>query len=214
MTGRAPMLKQSHGKLAQDAAKWWGKTGELRKSGLSAVYKMVNESLGSGKTLIIGATAEEIKTYSSSDREIIPHSFLPGREGTVCFQTEYILVPPETVDQTVFLYGPEFSTHLDFTLRELYRITKSNIILGISFGEKAFGQMTHFKTWEELEKTVVSWPFFEVRSHSIHTFTDALDGRIKELGVFYLQKLPPEEINQKIQSRQTQKKSESVEAGV
>ena len=56
MTGRAPLLKWAHGKMAQDAARWWVESGDKRKAKLDAVYKIVSDWLEPGKTLVIGAT--------------------------------------------------------------------------------------------------------------------------------------------------------------
>ncbi|TAH54530.1 MAG: glycosyltransferase, partial [Treponema sp.] len=129
MTGRAPFLKWANGKIASSCEQWWKENGDKRKSLLEPVFQMVSDKLHQGKILVIGATEHEIVTYSGEGRELIPHSFYP-RMGYVNFHTEYILIPPDSVDESVFIYGPEFVPNFDLSMRELYRITKHTLIIG------------------------------------------------------------------------------------
>ncbi|GEM_PF-2367074 len=198
MVGRAGQLKWAHGQSAKFMADAWEKTAQKRKSGLAEVFSYVSHNLSEGKILVLGATNEEIKAYEGTGKELIAHTFQNPPKNWVSFQTEYILVPPETVDEIVFLYGLEYIPHVDFSFHELYRIVKSTLHLGITFGDPGYGVLTSFPSWEKLEETIRNIHLFDV-SHSVRfSFKDENDGRKKEMGVFQLRKLDTNQIQEKM----------------
>lgn len=200
MTGRAPFLKWAHGKSAHSCEEWWKENGDKRKSLLAHVFLEVKAKLHQGKILVIGATESEMKAYSGDGRELIPHSFYQ-HSGYVNFHTEYILIPPDSVDETVFIYGPEYVPNFDLSMRELYRITKSTLIVGIGFGERSFAQMTSFPSPEKLSEAMNKGLLFEVQEKTFLKIVDGLDGREKELGLFTLKKRSTEEIRALMEAR-------------
>jgi len=194
MTGRAPFLKWANGKLARQVESWWKENGEKRKAKLGPILKEAAACLGKGKTLVLGATEAELSAYAGEGRELIPHSFHSRNGGFVSFATEYILVPPDSVDQTIFLLGPEYVTNFELSLRELYRITREQLVLGISYGERSFAQTSVFPSRDALSASVHTWPLFECLSESYYDFVDGVDGKGKSLGLFSLRKRSVEEL--------------------
>jgi glycosyltransferase involved in cell wall biosynthesis len=152
--GRAGMLKWSHGQQAETAKKAWERTGDLRKKKLKEVFNKASQWISGEKVLVINGTEDEVATYKNTGKEIIHHRFVPNSDSQISFQTEYILVAPDSVEQTVFIYGPEYAPHLQYTIQELHRITKDSVIFGISFGERTFGKNSIFKSKENLLKYI------------------------------------------------------------
>jgi glycogen(starch) synthase len=208
MVGRASQLKWAHGQTAMRMAKAWEKTVTKRKSKLQNIYSLVQPKLIDGKILVLGAVEEELKSYAAANREIIPHTFSSPPKNWVSFHTEYILVPPETVDQIVFIYGIEFVPHIDYSLAELHRIVKDSVILGVSFEDPGFGIMTRYTSWDKIQLIYSRLYQFELLEAQRVEFLDENDGRKKEMGLFHLKKLNKDEIAQKVNYLQSLPKDE------
>lgn len=205
LQGRSNNLKWANGKMAFNVEKNWQETGDLRKENLDVVYKYIKEKLSDSKILVLCASEKEIECYKNENRTIIKHSIYK-KEGCDCFHPEYILAPPDCVDESVFVYGPEFCANFDLVMQELCRITSSMVYLGVSFGSLSVGQVIEFASADDLIKGFKSVPFFKLLDTQIFEFIDEYSNQNKQMCVISLRKRDLKEIQENQKNHESQEK--------